>query len=204
MWVQRRGSGTLVSSPGFCHVLTVSLLQCKLFHSIKPLFTGKPVLLVINKIDVMRLDDLPQETRALVDEIINSEGVTTVQVSCYSEEGVMEVKNKACDALLAHRVENKLKGSKINSVINKIHVAQPKPRDDIVRAPFIPESVKEKKKHDKTDPERKRLLRDIEAEEGGAGVYNLNMKGTTCSLLRLYAHRADLVSSDRKLHSCQP
>ncbi|TFL03020.1 P-loop containing nucleoside triphosphate hydrolase protein [Pterulicium gracile] len=150
--------------------------QCKLFHSIKPLFTGKPVLLVINKIDVMRLDDLPQETRALVDEIINSEGVTTVQVSCYSEEGVMEVKNKACDALLAHRVENKLKGSKINSVINKIHVAQPKPRDDIVRAPFIPESVKEKKKHDKTDPERKRLLRDIEAEEGGAGVYNLNMK----------------------------
>jgi nucleolar GTP-binding protein len=153
--------------------------QCKLFHSIKPLFTGKPVLLVINKIDVTRLDDLIPETRAIVDEIINTEGVICVQVSCYSDEGVMELKNKACDALLAHRVENKMKGSKINSVINKIHVAQPKPRDDLVRAPFIPEAVRERKKYDKNDPERRRLLRDIEEEEGGAGVYNINLKGSS-------------------------
>ncbi|KAL0956950.1 hypothetical protein HGRIS_003051 [Hohenbuehelia grisea] len=150
--------------------------QCKLFHSIKPLFANKPTVLVINKIDVTRLEDLHPDSRALVQEIIDMEGVQCVQVSCYSEEGVMDLKNKACDALLAHRVDSKLKGSKINSVINRIHVAQPKARDDVVRAPFIPDSVKDRKKYDKNDPDRRRLQRDIEAEEGGAGVYNMNMK----------------------------
>ncbi|KAL4073746.1 P-loop containing nucleoside triphosphate hydrolase protein [Scleroderma citrinum] len=150
--------------------------QCKLFHSIKPLFSGKPTILVINKIDVTRLDDLSLENRTLVQEIIDSEDVKCVQVSCYSEEGVMELKNKACDALLAHRVETKLKGNKVNSIVNRVHVAQPVPRDEVERPPFIPDIVKEKKKYDKTDPERRQLLRDVEAEEGGPGVYSINIK----------------------------
>ncbi|KAJ7773184.1 P-loop containing nucleoside triphosphate hydrolase protein [Mycena metata] len=150
--------------------------QCKLFHSIKPLFNGKPTVLVINKIDVMRLDDLPAESRALVQEIIDTEDVKCVQVSCYSDEGVMDLKTQACDALLAHRVDNKVKGSKITSVINRIHVAQPKPRDDLVRAPCIPDVVKDRKKYDKNDPERRMLQRDTELAEGGAGVYNINLK----------------------------
>lgn len=127
----------------------------------------------------MRLEDIHPDSRALVQEIIDSEDVTCVQVSCYSDEGVMELKNKACEALLAHRVDAKIKGSKINSVINRIHVAQPKPRDEVVRTPFIPEVVKDKKRYDKDDPNRKRLQRDIELEEGGAGVYNINMRGTS-------------------------
>ncbi|KAI9442475.1 P-loop containing nucleoside triphosphate hydrolase protein [Lactarius indigo] len=125
--------------------------QCKLFHSIKPLFSGKPTVLVINKIDVTRLEDLPPETRVLVQEIIDTDDVQCVQVSCYSEEG-------ACDALLAQRVDAKLKGSKINTIINRIH------------------SVKLRKKYDKNDAERRKLERDIELEEGGAGVYNINLK----------------------------
>ncbi len=135
-------------------------------------------MLVMNKIDVTRLDDLTPENRALVDEIITAEGVLNVQVSCYTDEGVMELKNKACDALLQHRVDTKLKGNKVNSILNRLHVAQPKARDDIVREPFIPEAVKTKQKYDKEDPNRRRLERDIEAEEGGAGVYNINLKST--------------------------
>jgi len=130
----------------------------------------------MNKIDVTRLDDLSPENRAFVDEIINSEGVLNVQVSCYTDEGVMELKNKACDALLQHRVDTKLKGNKVNSILNRLHVAQPKARDDVVREPFIPEAVKNRKKYEKDDPERPRLERDIEAVEGGPGVYNINMK----------------------------
>lgn len=150
--------------------------QCKLFHSIKPLFNGKPTMLVINKIDVTRLEDLTPENRALVQEIIDTENVQCIQVSCYSDEGVMDLKNKACDALLAHRVDSKLKGTKINSVINRIHVAQPKARDDVVRAPCIPDVIKERKKYDRDDPDRKKLLRDTELEEGGPGVFNINIK----------------------------
>lgn len=160
--------------------------QCKLFHSIKPLFVNKPTLLVLNKIDVTRLDDLPQETRALVDEIIDAEDVMTVHVSCYSDEGVNEVKTAACDKLLAHRVESKLKGTKINSVLNRIHVAVPKARDDATREPFIPDAVKTRRKYDPEDPMRRRLERDIEAEEGGAGVYNMSMKSMFSILILRY------------------
>ena len=133
-------------------------------------------MLVINKIDVARLEDLHTDTRALVQEIIDAEGVLCVQVSCHSEEGVMDLKNKACDALLAQRVDAKLKGSKLNTIINRIHVAQPKPRDDVVREPFIPEAVKLRKKYDKNDPDRRKLEKDIELQDGGAGVYNINLK----------------------------
>ncbi len=93
----------------------------------------------------------------------------------------MELKNKACDTLLAHRVDNKIKGTKVNSIINRIHVAQPKPRDDVARPPFIPDVVKDKKKYDKNDPERRRLLKDQELEEGGPGVFNINLRGTGSS-----------------------
>jgi nucleolar GTP-binding protein len=133
-------------------------------------------MLVINKIDVTRLEDLTPDNRALVQDIIDAEDVQCVQVSCYSEEGVMDLKNKACDALLAQRVDAKLKGNKINTIINRIHVAQPKPRDEVVREPFIPDVVKQRKKFDKNDPARRKLERDIELEEGGAGVYNINLK----------------------------
>lgn len=124
----------------------------------------------------MGLDDVHADSRALVQEIVDQEGVQCVQVSCHSEEGVMDLKNKACDALLAHRVDNKMRGNKVNSIINRIHVAQPKPRDEVARPAFIPDAVKLKKKSDKDDPNRK-LLKDRELEEGGAGVFNINLRG---------------------------
>ena len=142
-------------------------------------------MLVINKVDVTRLEDLTPDNRALVQEIIDTEGMQNVQVSCHSEEGVMDLKNKACDALLAQRVDTKLKGSKISTIINRIHVAQPKPRDDVVREPFIPEAVKQRKKYEKNDPDRRKLERDVELEEGGAGVYNINLKSAYCVFVAL-------------------
>ena len=48
---------------------------------------------------------------------------------------------KACDRLLAYRIDIKLKSRKVNDVLNRLHVVQPQKRDDRVRAPFIPESV---------------------------------------------------------------
>lgn len=128
----------------------------------------------------MRLEQLPAESRALVDQIIKDEGVKVVQASCHTEEGVMDVRNAACDALLAHRVEAKMKGNKVNSIVNRIHVAIPKPRDDIKREPFIPEVVLNRRKYDPNDPERRTLEKDIEAQEGGPGVYSIDMR-SMCS-----------------------
>ena len=44
--------------------------QSKLFHSIKPLFSGKPLLVVANKVDVAPLEDLSSEDRETLDEMV--------------------------------------------------------------------------------------------------------------------------------------
>ncbi|KAG0148796.1 hypothetical protein CROQUDRAFT_669657 [Cronartium quercuum f. sp. fusiforme G11] len=150
--------------------------QCQLFHSIKPLFANKPKFLVVNKIDVCRLEDLDADRRQLIDEILKENDIHLLQVSCFSEEGVMEVRNAACDALLAHRVEAKERTKRVENVANRVRVAVPAKRDDVVREPFIPEAVLTKKKYDRNDPTRTILERDLEAEGGGPGVYTVNLK----------------------------
>lgn len=153
--------------------------QCKLFHSIKPLFQNKPVILVINKIDIVRLADLTPENRAFVETIIADKTVTVVETSTYSEEGVMDVRNKSCDQLLAHRVEQKLRGHRIEAVANKIHVAVPQKRDELDRPAFIPEAAKSRAKYDKEDPNRRKLEKDIEQEAAvnpWLGIYTQDVK----------------------------
>ncbi|CAG8512761.1 3089_t:CDS:10, partial [Scutellospora calospora] len=140
--------------------------QITLYQNVKPLFVNKPTFIVINKIDVTRPEDIPAEEQAMLKEISEKDDVQIVQLSCHTDEGVMDVRNLACDKLLAARVDFKLKGSKINDVINKIHLAEPVARDDIPRPPHIPEGVKSRPKFDINDPKRPKLERDLEAEGG--------------------------------------
>ena len=44
--------------------------QAALFHSIKPLFANKPLLVVANKVDATSLDSLAPEDRVLIDEMV--------------------------------------------------------------------------------------------------------------------------------------
>jgi nucleolar GTP-binding protein len=150
--------------------------QIKLFHNIKPLFANKPIILVINKIDQVKPEDLPEEQRKWIENIANEDNATVVTMSCYNEEGVMNVRNISCDKLLAARVEMKMKGNKINDVINKIHLAVPQQRDNVARLPNIPVDVSTRVKYDPNDPNRRMLEKDLEVENGGAGVYNVNLK----------------------------
>ncbi|CCH40721.1 putative nucleolar GTP-binding protein 1 [Wickerhamomyces ciferrii] len=151
--------------------------QVKLFHSIKPLFANKSVLVVINKTDIIRPEDLDEERQALLQTLTGVPGVEIMTTSCQEEDNVFQVRNKACEKLLTSRIEQKLKGqARINNVLNKIHVSKPTPRDDLKREAFIPEGVSKLAKYDVEDPNRRKLHRDIEAENGGAGVYNINLK----------------------------
>ncbi|KAJ7199265.1 hypothetical protein GGX14DRAFT_662569 [Mycena pura] len=73
-------------------------------------------------------------------------------------------------APLAHRVDGKVKGSKIT----RTHVAQPKPRDDVLRAPRIPEPPRRARSAIGTTPSG--ALACVKAAEGGAGVYNISLR----------------------------
>lgn len=151
--------------------------QVKLFHSIKPLFANKSVMVVMNKSDIIRAEDLPETQQELLKTLTTVPGVEIMNTSCYEEDNIMQVRNHACEKLLTARIEQKLKGTaRVNNVLNKIHVAKPQSRDDVDRSAFIPEGAKKIQKYDVNDPNRRRLARDVEEENGGAGVFNINLK----------------------------
>ncbi|KAF2261575.1 P-loop containing nucleoside triphosphate hydrolase protein [Lojkania enalia] len=157
--------------------------QIALFNSIKPLFANKLVFIVINKIDLMKPEDLDPATQEQLQGMLKSGEVELLQLSCTTTEGVMSVRNAACDRLLAARNAEKLKSGtnssgeptgRLGELLRRIHVAQP--LGGVTRETFIPEAVKNRMKYDKSDPNRPKLERDIEEENGGAGVYNYNMR----------------------------
>ncbi|OVA16265.1 GTP binding domain [Macleaya cordata] len=164
--------------------------QAALFHSIKSLFMNKPLIIVCNKTDLQPLDGLPEEDMKLVMEMKNEAMKTVIgeggepsdsdsvllTMSTLTEDGVISVKNAACERLLNQRVELKMKSKKINDCLNRFHVAVPKPRDQKERPPCIPQAVLEAKAKEAAEKEKKKLERDLEDENGGAGVYSASLK----------------------------
>ncbi|XP_057538762.1 nucleolar GTP-binding protein 1-like [Amaranthus tricolor] len=167
--------------------------QAALFHSIKSLFMNKPLIIVCNKTDLQPFDSIPEEDKKLIMEM-KAEALKTVvgqggeatsdegvllTMSTLTEEGIIAVKNSACDRLLDQRVELKMKSKKINDCLNRFHVAMPKPRDQKERPACIPPGVLESKAKEaleKAEKEKKKTERDLEEENGGAGVYSASLK----------------------------
>ena len=122
--------------------------QLHLFESIRPLFANKPVLIGLNKVDIRHRSDLPPEKAALLDQL-EKEGIPIIETSTLTQEGVMGLRDRACDELLAQRVEAKIQAKKITNVedcvLNRVFVAYPAPRDEKVRAPFVPPGLAAKR-----------------------------------------------------------
>ena len=87
-------------------------------------------------------------------------------MSNISLEGLEDVKTKACDILLDHRLTPKGKDpKKQEAIMNRLHVAQPKKRDNYDRPAIIPDTVlKGVKKEGPT-------IKELQEEYGGAGVF---------------------------------
>ena len=63
-------------------------------------------------------------------------------MSNQSGDGISDVRAKACDILLDHRLTQKAKDpKKAEAIINKLHIAQPKKRDNVFRDICIPDTV---------------------------------------------------------------
>jgi len=50
----------------------------------------------------------------------------------------MEMRQAACDKLLLHRVDSKMRGKKVSGIMNRLRVATPVRRDQKVRLRFDP------------------------------------------------------------------
>jgi nucleolar GTP-binding protein len=157
--------------------------QIALFNNIKPLFANKLISIVINKIDLMRPDQLDPETQEQLKSLLKSGEVEILELSCNTMEGVMAVRNSVCDRLIAARNAEKLKAGtnssgepsgRLGDLLRRIHVAMP--LGGVTRETSIPDAVRNKKKYDKDDPDRPLLERDLEEQDGGAGVYNIDMR----------------------------
>uniref|UniRef100_A0A0N4ZT74 Nucleolar GTP-binding protein 1 n=1 Tax=Parastrongyloides trichosuri TaxID=131310 RepID=A0A0N4ZT74_PARTI len=167
--------------------------QIHLFESIRPLFANKPVVLGLNKIDIVRRNDLPLEKQKLLEQV-ESSGIPILPLSTISEEGVSELRNNACESLLSQRVEEKLHNKKINDsgVLSRVFVAYPESRDEKVRLPFVPEGAKQKMLQKKVqsmetdapendltpyrDENTRRLEREIEIEMGNKYILDLKKR----------------------------
>ena len=115
--------------------------QVALFHSIRPLFANKPLLLVANKRDLRKLEDVDPAQRALIDTMVGTGDTRLLSMSNATTEGVSAVMQAGCDLLLQHRVEKKLKSKRVLEVMNRISVAHPIKRDEKERPTSIPDSV---------------------------------------------------------------
>ncbi|XP_028164943.1 nucleolar GTP-binding protein 1 [Ostrinia furnacalis] len=168
--------------------------QISLFESIKPLFSNKPLIVVMNKSDVVTPEQLQPAKRALIEElertcakgnVVNADSnselsiVPVMRMSTLTEEGVQEVKIEACERLLGHRVTEKMRTKKVDGILNRLHVAVPSPRDGKARPPVIPPSVLLKKQQQAEKESRKRKLeREIELEQGDDYVLDLQKNYT--------------------------
>jgi nucleolar GTP-binding protein len=172
--------------------------QAALFHSLKPLFTGKPVLIVANKTDARPFSALNPAQQVLVNGMasealrLSHGGVvatggagtneqTLLFMSTLQEDGVQAVKNTACDRLLAMREQVKVQSKRAVDLVNRLHVAVPKARDRVKRPPFIPPAVLAERASaaagaPAASSVKFKTERDMQEEQGGAGVYNADLR----------------------------
>jgi nucleolar GTP-binding protein len=159
--------------------------QKSLFDSIKPLFANKPLLVVANKTDVLKRSELSAEKESVLAAIEKECEMEIMDMSTVTEAGVMDVKTKACEVLLQHRVELKYKTKKVETIMNRLTVATPEPRDNKVRPAFIPAAALQKKREkqekkleeDEEDMEtsvpRRKTERELEVELGDDYIVDL-------------------------------
>ncbi|KAL1449528.1 hypothetical protein WDU94_002025 [Cyamophila willieti] len=145
--------------------------QIGLFKSIRPLFNNKPLLVVATKTDIVGLDELAPEKKELL-TVFDDLETPLLSMSMLTDEGVMDVKQTACETLLAFRVESKLRAKKVDNVLNRLRVAMPAKRDNKARPPCIPEAALQKIA-DRERGVKRKLERHIEEELGDDYVLDL-------------------------------
>jgi nucleolar GTP-binding protein len=146
-------------------------LQMRLFQSIKPTFANKPHLIVLTKSDLKKLEDMEQDKRRQVENLAQENNIELIALSNKSKDGIQDVKQKACEMLLAFRLNNPTVGKAATAEerrMDELRIVYPsKIREDLRPKPSIPEHIVQGKKI----PLGRPTLKQMEAEFGGAGAF---------------------------------
>ena len=115
---------------------------------------------------MQKFAELPAAEKAKIEGLAREANAYLIQMSNVSGDGIADVKTKACDILLDHRLTQKAKDpKKQEAILGRLHIAQPKKRDNIDRPAFVPETVlKGVKKEGPT-------IKQLQEEYGGAGNF---------------------------------
>ena len=141
--------------------------QLTLFSTIRPLFKNKPLVIVLNKIDIKPFEKLEKKIQDMLNSTAKENNTYLIKMSNISNEGVIDVKTTACDILLEYRLANTSKtlksGHSLDNYNNKIHVTNPVKRDNKSRPVNIPSGVIKSKKLE--DKELEEKLANADKEE---------------------------------------
>ena len=168
--------------------------QCSLFQGIKPLFANKQLIVVVNKVDEQPWETLPADKKEMIENLVKQQGgnnnCTLMTMSNITEHGVSEVKNAACEKLLEARVDARVASNKVDSVMNRLQVFHPQPRDNVQRDVCIPESVREEMEAnggERVKPKRSRVgYAQTKEDDGGsddAAMVDASFKKTARDLM---------------------
>eukprot|EP00792_Barthelona_sp_PAP020_P005127 TRINITY_DN2510_c0_g1_i1.p1 TRINITY_DN2510_c0_g1~~TRINITY_DN2510_c0_g1_i1.p1 ORF type:complete len:571 (-),score=170.21 TRINITY_DN2510_c0_g1_i1:113-1825(-) len=141
--------------------------QCQLFKELLPVFRNKPVVFLLNKTDIRNPDDLSDEEKAMIDECVDLLPNTFIQpASTLTKEGVMAVKEIACQKLIEHSVANHAGTKSFLDVQKRMFTAIPD--GDWEPVIFLPDTVQ--------DPSLienpiEVYAKDLQRLSGGAGSY---------------------------------
>jgi len=87
--------------------------------------------------------ELEPNMKVKIEELAKETNAFLIQMSNESGDGISDVKAKACDILLDHRLTQKAKDpKKAEAIMSKLHIAQPKKRDNVSREVCIPDTVR--------------------------------------------------------------
>jgi len=165
--------------------------QVNLFSSIKPLFKNKPLVIIANKIDLRKYEDIDEKDKQLLEKVAQEHNTYLIKMSNETGNGVFDVKKAACEILLKYReVTNHGTNTKDITSLDKIYIANPKiKRDNRKREPNIPQSFIEQQKkilpkeiseekflrEDNINLLEKKIennyVRDYIEKNGGQGIY---------------------------------
>lgn len=105
--------------------------QVALFRSLRPLFAGKPLVIMLNKTDLWHDEDIALEDRQAIDALTllpdgrPDPNVVILRGCTATAAGVNEVKAAACDRLQAQRVDAKMGSQRAEAMLGRLHVAMP-------------------------------------------------------------------------------